>query len=75
MYYLDLVPDPLSFRGYGEYAVKLLNSTWIWINIVTNVTMATLIFQDEEELNYPIGRFLWTLNVCYFLIFSIVLGK
>ncbi|KAK7084745.1 hypothetical protein SK128_000419 [Halocaridina rubra] len=61
MYYLDMIPNPLSFRGYGEYAVQQrTDGRWIWINSVTNITMAILM---ERELNYPIGRLMWELQI------------
>lgn len=63
MYYLDLVPSPLSFRGYGEYAVRQdAEGAWAWSNIITNTTMATL-SQEDVDLNYPVGRLTWNLQV------------
>ncbi|XP_037781088.1 glutamate-gated chloride channel alpha-like [Penaeus monodon] len=67
MYYLDLVPSPLSFRGYGEYAVRQdAEGAWAWSNIITNTTMATL-SQEDVDLNYPVGRLTWNLQnpVCH----------
>ncbi|XP_066946325.1 glutamate-gated chloride channel alpha-like isoform X1 [Macrobrachium rosenbergii] len=64
MYYLDLIPDPLAFRGYGEYFIEQTNdSRWTWSNTVTNVTIATL---HSKDLNYPIGRHTWEVqsDVC-----------
>lgn len=62
MYYFDLVPDPLSFRGYGEYAVSQEDGRpWAWLNTVTNTTMATL--RHEGSSAFPIGRLSWSTEV------------
>lgn len=62
MYYFDLIPMPLAFRGYGEYAVvKAESKGWMWLNIITNVTMAML--QSETDDSFPIGRLTWKTKV------------
>ncbi|XP_071529468.1 uncharacterized protein [Panulirus ornatus] len=59
MYYFDLVPQPLAFRGYGEYAVQQTGSGgWVWYNTVSNTTMATLTSAHGQG-TYPIGRLTW----------------
>lgn len=62
MYYFDLVPEPLAFRGYGEYAVSQAGGgSWAWLNTVTNNTMATL--RHETDSAFPIGRQSWSTEV------------
>ncbi|XP_068250178.1 uncharacterized protein [Palaemon carinicauda] len=64
MYYLDLIPEPLAFRGYGEYFIEQTgDSMWTWYNTVTNVTISVL---SVKDLNYPIGRRTWEVqtDVC-----------
>lgn len=62
MYYFDLVPEPLAFRGYGEYAVRQVGAgAWAWLNAVTNTTMATL--RSEHDSSFPIGRLTWITEV------------
>lgn len=64
MYYFDLVPEPLSFRGYGEYAIsQARGGSWAWLNTVTNTTMATLL--PEADSSFPIGRLTWNTEVNY----------
>ena len=62
MYYFDLIPKPLAFRGYGEYAViEMEGKGWVWLNIITNITMAML--QSETVDSFPIGRLTWKAKV------------
>lgn len=62
MNYLDLEPDPLGFRGYGEYAIKDIGGNWTWYDSVAGVVMATYA-PDKKDLNYPVGRKTWILEV------------
>lgn len=62
MYYFDLTPVPLAFRGYGEYAVvQAAGEGWVWLNIITNVTMAIL--SSERGDSFPVGRLTWETKV------------
>ncbi|XP_045131153.1 uncharacterized protein LOC123516112 [Portunus trituberculatus] len=58
MYYFDLIPNPLAFRGYGEYEVAAVEGEgWVWHNTITNVTMAVLRSEHNDE--FPVGRLTW----------------
>ena len=60
---MELIPNPLSFRGYGEYAIGILDDTWTWYNIVNKQIIAKLQPNQVENLDFPIGRVNWTLQV------------
>lgn len=66
MYYFSLVPQPLAFRGYGEYMIESRMEgdgvgTWVWYDSITNTTMATL--NKDEHTHFPFGRLMWDAKV------------
>ncbi|XP_076058520.1 uncharacterized protein LOC143035535 [Oratosquilla oratoria] len=60
MYYFDLEPDPLAFRGYGEYKVQKFENRWLWFDSVQNLTKASI--TQKDEVDYPIGRRAWSIE-------------
>lgn len=53
----------LQFVGYGAYQIIQREGIWVWMNAVTNQTIATM---EKARLNFPMGRRWWLLarNVC-----------
>ncbi|ROT75706.1 putative basement membrane-specific heparan sulfate proteoglycan core protein, partial [Penaeus vannamei] len=49
----------LTFKSYGVYHIRKENGTWLYIDNVENVTIATM---EPFEPDYPMGRRVWTLE-------------
>ncbi|KAK3891914.1 hypothetical protein Pcinc_004228 [Petrolisthes cinctipes] len=49
----------LLFIGYGEYHIMLEDMTWVWIDVVNNVTIARM---EEVDPYFPMGKRWWNLE-------------
>nr|XP_053628087.1 uncharacterized protein LOC128685552 [Cherax quadricarinatus] len=50
----------LYFKGYGEYHIRKVDDDWLWINVVTNKTLARL--DPDAPFGMPMGRRVWYLE-------------
>ncbi|XP_069937796.1 uncharacterized protein, partial [Cherax quadricarinatus] len=50
----------LYFKGYGEYHIRKVDKDWLWINVVTNKTLARL--NPNAPFGMPMGRRVWHLE-------------
>ncbi|XP_069937298.1 uncharacterized protein, partial [Cherax quadricarinatus] len=57
--YQENVGD-LYFKGYGEYHIRKVGKDWLWINVVTNKTLARL--DPNAPFGMPMGRRVWHLE-------------
>uniref|UniRef100_A0A0P4WGZ1 C-type lectin domain-containing protein n=1 Tax=Scylla olivacea TaxID=85551 RepID=A0A0P4WGZ1_SCYOL len=65
VYFMVVQPDvgELQFLGYGAYKIMLQEEVWVWLDSVTNHTIATMV---NTNLDFPMGRRWWKLerSVC-----------
>ncbi|CAL4064074.1 unnamed protein product, partial [Meganyctiphanes norvegica] len=50
----------LLFRSYGKYHIRKDASGWKWVNVVENITLASLDSKAQHDM--PMGRRLWKLD-------------
>lgn len=65
VYFMVVQPKvgDLQFLGYGAYQIIQREGTWMWLNVVTNQTIAIM---EKATLDFPMGRRWWQLkrSVC-----------
>lgn len=47
------------FIGYGKYHIRMEGDTWVWVNVVNNITMARM---EEADPYFPMGLRRWRLE-------------
>lgn len=61
VYFMVVQPKvgELQFLGYGTYQIMQQQGSWVWVNVVTNKTIATM---EKARLDFPMGRRWWRLH-------------